>query len=83
MSKTELLKELEELDFPFAHNRHNIKRNNKSQFGFVLGKVRNRGHGLMYDKRIIRDSNKTSSPKYAKVYQLAKAEKSPPIGVTI
>ena len=73
MSKTELLKELEELDFPLAVNRHNIKRNNKSQLGFVLGKVRNRGHGLMYDKRIIRDSNKTSSPKYAKVYELAKA----------
>lgn len=73
MSRTALLEELESLKFPLAHNRHNVKRGGKSTMGFVLGKVRNRGHGLRYDKRIIRDSRRTNEEKYKKVYELAKA----------
>lgn len=73
MSRSALLDELESIKFPLAHNRHNIKRGGKSQLGFVLGKVRNRGHGLRYDTRIIRDSRRTNEEKYKKVYELAKA----------
>jgi hypothetical protein len=73
MSRTALFEELESIKFPLATSRNNIKRGGKSTMGFVLGKVRNRGSGLNYDKRVIRDSRRTSEEKYAKVYELAKA----------
>tara|TARA_B100001094_G_scaffold55907_2_gene51389 strand:- start:119 stop:628 length:510 start_codon:yes stop_codon:yes gene_type:complete len=73
MSRTALLEELESIKFPLAVNRNNIKRGGKSTMGFVLGKVRNRGSGLKYDTRVIRDSRRSNEEKYAKVYELAKA----------
>ena len=72
MSKTELLNELESISFPVS-TRNNIKRSGHTQYGFVLGKVRMRGSGLKYNDKVVRDSNRTSSPKYARVYELAKA----------
>jgi len=73
MSRSTLFEELESIKFPLAHNRHNIKRKGKSTMGFVLGKVRNRGSGLKYDNRIIRDSRRTNEEKYAKIHSAAKA----------
>lgn len=70
-TRRELLQELDKIDFPQQMTRYNIKRGGIEPTGFVLGKVRNRGSGLKFDKRVIRDSKRTHTPKYKDVYKLA------------
>ena len=73
MAEQRLLELLRGIKFPEQPNRKNIQRGDDVPRGFVLGIVRHRGHGLKYDKRMYRESERSGQPKYQHVYAAAKA----------